>query len=505
MTGTSPYILEAVNISKRFGAMQALSQVNLKLHQGSFHALLGENGAGKSTLVKCIMGYYQADEGDVLFGDRQQAITNPHDALLLGIGMVYQHFTLIPNMTVAENIILSRPKLPLIIHWQHELAQLRERMQTMPFQISLDAPITSLSAGEKQKVEIIKQLLLNTRVLILDEPTSVLTPTEADEVLGKIHSLTRTQNLSVLIITHKFREVMNFADEVTVLRKGKHAGSASVKEVTPAKLAEMMVGREVISTPLERETVAEQTELLRITDLRVDDDAGVPALQGLSLQVNRGEIVGIAGVSGNGQRELVQVLAGQRIPASGAITVQNELYTAARAQMRRHHFHCLPEEPLRNACVAGMSVAENLALRLFDQPPFARHKWFINRASIRQRAKELIERFSIKTPGPNNPVGNLSGGNVQRTVLARELADDVKVLVVANPCFGLDFGAVADIHQQIMAARNKGAAVLLISEDLDEILELSDRLLVISNGKLVYQTTPPQAELSTIGKYMAGH
>jgi general nucleoside transport system ATP-binding protein len=505
MTFTSPYILEAVNISKRFGELQALSNVTLKLRAGSFHALLGENGAGKSTLVKCIMGYYQPDEGDVLFGDRQQAITNPHDALLLGIGMVYQHFTLIPNMSVAENIILSRPRLPAVIDWRHEMAQLRERMQSMPFQIPLEAPITALAAGEKQKVEIIKQLLLDTKVLILDEPTSVLTPTEADEVLGQIRDMTRTQGLSVLIITHKFREVMNFADEVTVLRKGNYVGSAKVSDVSPAVLGEMMVGREVVSVPLQRETTTADTTILTITDLKVNDDSGVPALAGLSVSIKAGEIVGIAGVSGNGQRELVQVLSGQREPLHGSITVHGENYTATREQMRRHKFHCLPEEPLRNACVATMSVADNLAFRRFDRPPFARHNWLLNRKAMRERAKELIERFNIKTPGPSNPIGNLSGGNVQRAVLARELADPVDVLVVANPCFGLDFGAVADIHQQIMLARNRGAAVLLISEDLDEILELSDRLMVISNGKLVYEIIPAQAELATIGKYMAGH
>jgi ABC-type uncharacterized transport system ATPase subunit len=505
MTINSPNILEAIHISKRFGELQALDDVTLKLKRGSFHALLGENGAGKSTLVKCIMGYYQPDDGEVLYGDRQQAISNPLDAMLLGIGMVYQHFTLIPNMNVAENIILSRPRLPAFINWRQEMKMLRERMQSMPFQIPLESPITALSAGEKQKVEIIKQLLLDTKVLILDEPTSVLTPAEADEVLSRIRQMTREQDLSVLIITHKFREVMNYADEVTVLRKGKYAGAAKVSEATPASLAEMMVGREVVNEPLQRTPQREHPLVLRMSELKVDDDSGVPMLQGLSLTVSAGEIVGIAGVSGNGQRELVQVLAGQRKTQSGEIHVHEEPYHARRDQMRRHKFHCLPEEPLRNACVANMSVADNLAFRRFDRPPFARHHWLLNRKAIRENAIKLIEQFNVKTPGPANPIGNLSGGNVQRAVLARELADDVDVLVVANPCFGLDFGAVADIHRNIMAARNRGAAVLLISEDLDEILELSDRLFVISNGRLVYETTPAEAELMTIGKYMAGH
>ncbi|MEJ2392120.1 MAG: ABC transporter ATP-binding protein [Gammaproteobacteria bacterium] len=505
MTSQLANILEAININKRFGELQALDNVNLKLRAGSVHALLGENGAGKSTLVKCIMGYYQPDDGEVLFGDRQQAITNPHDALLLGIGMVYQHFTLIPNMSVAENIILSRPRLPAFINWRQEMKALRERMQSMPFQVPLEASINTLSAGEKQKVEIIKQLLLNTKVLILDEPTSVLTPAEADEVLGQVHKMTREQGLSVLIITHKFREVMSFADEVTVLRKGKFAGAARVSDVTPAALAEMMVGREVISEPVRRSKQAEHKPVLQMQDLQVEDDSGVLMLQGLGLTVNSGEIVGVAGVSGNGQRELVQVLSGQRQLLGGKIVVDNEAYSARRKQMHRHKFHCLPEEPLRNACVAGMSVADNMAFRRFDRPPFARHGWLLNRKAMRSTALDLIKRFNVKTPGPGNAIGNLSGGNVQRAVLARELADDVNVLVVANPCFGLDFGAVADIHRNIMAARNRGSAVLLISEDLDEILELSDRVFVISNGRLVYETTPAKADLMTIGKYMAGH
>lgn len=506
MTQNSPYILEAINISKRFGELQALDNVTLKLRTGSFHALLGENGAGKSTLVKCIMGYYHPDQGEVLFGDRQRSINNPHEALLLGIGMVYQHFTLIPNMTVAENIIMSRPTLPAVIDWKKELKELQRRMDTMPFQIPINAPINSLSAGEKQKVEIIKQLLLNTKILILDEPTSVLTPTEADEVLGKIKEMTNSLDLSVLIITHKFREVMNFADEVTVLRKGKYVGSALTEDVTPASLAEMMVGSDVSTTPVERTvTSGDHEPVLKINNLQVNDDSGVLALNKLSVSVSPGEIVGIAGVSGNGQRELVQSLAGQREAIDGFVSVNDEIYTATRKQMRRFKLHCLPEEPLRNACVANLSVAENLAFRRFDQPPFSWHGWLLNRSAIKKHATSLINRFSIKTPTPDNPVGNLSGGNVQRTVLARELAEDVDVLIVANPCFGLDFNAVNDIHQQIISTRNRGAAVLLLSEDLDEILELSDRLFVISEGELVYETTPSEAELTTIGKYMAGH
>ena len=505
MSSTPSYALEAINVSKRFGELKALDNVSLKLTAGSFHALLGENGAGKSTLVKCIMGYYQPDAGQVLLGDREREINNPQQAMRLGIGMVYQHFTLIPNLTVAENLVLSRPELPAIIDWRSERAALEQRLKDLPFRINLDAPVNQLAAGEKQKVEIIKQLVRDVRVLILDEPTSVLTPTEADEVLGQIQNMTRTQGLSVLIITHKFREVMNFADEVTVLRKGRYAGAVAVKDANPTLLANMMVGREVMTEPLTRRAQATGKPVLEIVDLCVQDDNATPAVNGLQLQVRAGEIVGVAGVSGNGQRQLIQTLAGQRPAASGTIKVNGERYRGRRGEIYRQRVHCLPEEPLRSACVPGMSVAENMALRRFDREPYTRGHVWLDRGVMRRTAKTWIERFNVRTPGPDAAIGQLSGGNVQRAVLARELSDEVSLLVVANPCFGLDFGAVSFIHQQIMSARNRGAAVLLVSEDLDEILEMSDRMVVMSGGRLVYETTPAQADIALVGQHMAGH
>lgn len=505
MSLSAQYALEALGISKRFGALTALDNVSLRLRAGSFHALLGENGAGKSTLVKCIMGYHSPDAGELLVYGRQQAIANPREAHRLGLGMVYQHFTLIPNMTVLENLVLAQPLLPVTLDWRAERLRFKDRMGRLPFQLPLDAPVQRLAAGEKQKLEIIKQLLCDSRILILDEPTSVLTPTEADEVLGELRTLTRKGNLSVLIITHKLREVMAYADEVTVLRRGRCVGSAPVSTVDAHKLAEMMVGAEFVARPLQRQSVPEGEVRLQIRDLRVQDDSQISAVQCLSLNVHAGEIVGIAGVSGNGQRELVEALGGQRTPQGGEIRVHGEDYRAHRAQMRRHGFHCLPEEPLRNACVAGMTVAENLAFRCFDRPPLSTHRWLLRRRALMLHARELIQSYRIRTRGPEALIGELSGGNVQRTVLARELAEEVKVLVVANPCFGLDLVAAAEVHQRLMETRNRGAAVLLVSEDLDEILELSDRLVVMSGGRLVYETTPAHADITTIGRYMAGH
>lgn len=505
MTTSSLYQMEAIGISKSFGPLTALDNVTLRLKRGSFHALLGENGAGKSTLVKCIMGYYPPDAGELVIGDRQQRIASPHEAHQLGIGMVYQHFTLIPNMTVAENIVLARPALPRVVNWRIERRALEEALSTMPFRVSLDAPVHMLAAGEKQKVEIVKQLMLNPKVLILDEPTSVLTPNEADEVLGQIQRMTRERDLSVLMITHKFREVTAFADEVTVLRRGRWVGNRKVSETHPTDLAELMVGSAFHTEPLQRETRSEGPAALELRGLEACDDHGALAVRGASLTVRAGEILGIAGVSGNGQRQLIEVLAGQRACTGGEVRAHGVRYRATRGEMRQYGFHCLPEEPLHSACAPHLSVAKNLALRRFERPPFAKMGWLLQRRALRESATNLIARYGVRTRGPDQAIGELSGGNIQRSVLARELAEDVRILVVANPCFGLDFGAVEEIRRRLMAARNRGAAILLVSEDLDEILELSDRMLVMSNGALVYEATPATADRTQIGRHMGGH
>ena len=501
----APIALEAIAMSKRFGSLVALDNVSLRLRQGSFHALLGENGAGKSTLVKCIMGYYRPDDGDLIVNNREQTITNPRDAHALGIGMVYQHFTLVPNMTVAENLALARTDLPAIINWDHERRELARLLADMPFAVDLNAVAHTLAAGEKQKVEILKQLYLKQHILILDEPTSVLTPGEADEVLGLLQRMTRQDGLTVLMITHKFREVEAFADEVTVLRRGRLAGGGEVKALSTAEMAEMMIGSRDITSSTERGKMEIGDQRLAINGLRAANDMGVPALHDVSLTLHAGEIAGIAGVSGNGQRELVEILAGQRQPDDGGIHINGEPYHATRAEMIRHKVFCLPEEPLHNACVARMSVAENLAFRSFDRTPYAKAGWWLRHGPIRRAARQLIERYGIRTPSPDAQVGALSGGNVQRAVLARELGGEVDVLIAANPCFGLDFAAVAEIRSQIMAARNRGVAVLLVSEDLDELLELADRILVMCNGRIVHETDVQTADLATIGQHMAGH
>jgi general nucleoside transport system ATP-binding protein len=496
--------VDAIAMTMRFGDFLALDNVELKVRPGTFHALLGENGAGKSTLVKCIMGYYHATQGDVLVAGREQIIANPKQAHALGLGMVYQHFTLVPAMTVAENLVLARDDVPVVVDSGKEKKELEAFLSRMPFRVPLDAKVSDISAGERQKCEILKQLYLKRRFLILDEPTSVLTPGEADEVLGMLRAMVVKGELTILMITHKFREVMAFADEVTILRRGKLAGKGKVAELSPDDMARTMIGAEELTIQPARtgEAGGARLELEKLVAL---DDAGAIAVNNVSLTVRSGEIVGIAGVSGNGQRQLVEVLAGQREAESGGIRVAGDAYHAAREEMRRHKMSLLPEEPLKNACVGGMSVADNIAFREFDRAPFASGGWWLNKSAFREDAKEKIARYKIKTRTPETPIAALSGGNVQRAVLARELGGDVEVLIAANPCFGLDFAAVAQIHAEIMAARNRGAAVLLVSEDLDELLELSDRLVVMFHGQFIYEARASEADLTEIGRHMAGH
>ncbi|WP_374600774.1 ABC transporter ATP-binding protein [Niveibacterium sp.] len=502
--------VEVLNLTKRFGDFVALDDVSIHVAAGSFHALLGENGAGKSTLVKCLIGYQPADSGSVSVDRRERSIGSPREAAALGIGMVFQHFTLAPNLSVAENLLLAQPRLPALLDWKRERAALDAMLAEMPFRVPLDALAGELAAGEKQKVEIIKQLYLKRRFIILDEPTSVLTPGEADELLGYLQTRTQAGKLTVLMITHKFREVMRFADAVTVLRRGRRVAGAKVSETDPQRLAVAMMGAD--DAPAEAATQAEVrdlggAEVLQVSGLTVIGDRGVPAVDKATFSVRAGEIVGVAGVSGNGQRELVEALLGQRRILGGTVSIDGKPYRQRRHEMQTLGVRSLPEEPLRNACVGEMSVADNMALRSFDKAPLARGPWLRPKA-LAEQARSMIEHFGVRTPGPGAPIASLSGGNVQRAVLARELSEGtqgpVRVLIVANPVFGLDFRAVAAIHARLRAARDAGCAVLLVSEDLDELLELSDRLLVMHAGQIGYECPRAGADVATLGRYMAG-
>ena len=525
--------VEMLGFSKRFGALQALDDVSMTVEAGSFHALLGENGAGKSTLVKALIGFYSADTGQVLVDGREQAVHSPRDAAALGIGMIFQHFTVVPGMSVAENLALAQRELKPVIDWKAERGRLSEFMASAPFPLKLDARVADLAAGEKQKLEILKALYARRRFLVLDEPTSVLTPQEADEVLGQMRALCQAKQLTVLIITHKFREVFGFCDEVTVLRRGRRTGGTQVAQTTRDELAGWMMGvstedvsatsaaataqavgaaasgqaaalAEALGQPAAAQpAVPRGTPRLSIGQLQVAGVEGRLAIDGLSMNVMPGEIVGVAGVSGNGQRELVAALTGALPIAGGQVWVDGQPYRPTRRMMRELGVRSLPEEPLHNACVGKLAVADNLALRSFDRTPLARGLW-LSRSTMRAQALVKIAAFKVKTPGPDALIETLSGGNVQRAVLARELDGNPRLLIVANPCFGLDFQASAEIHARLRAARDAGAGVLLVSEDLDEILSLASRMVVLSHGHVGLECPTANADIGAIGKAMAG-
>jgi ABC-type uncharacterized transport system ATPase subunit len=512
---TGALTLETIDLTKRFGSFVAMDSVSMTVAAGSVHALLGENGAGKSTLVKCVAGSQRPEGGSILIDGREHDIATPVVARALGIGMVYQHFTLAPGMNVAENLLLAGGRTPALIDWKKERGALQEFLKTTPFKLDLDATPAGLAAGEKQKLELLKQLYLKPRLLILDEPTSVLTPQEADEVLAYVRAVARRGECTVLMITHKFREVMAYADEVTVLRRGKRvhgmrvAGSTTEQlgnELASAMIGESAAGASALiaegSAAPRTATAADASIALQVDGLSAMGDRGTLAVQGLSLKVRKGEILGIAGVSGNGQRELVEALVGQRPRVAGTVRVVGESYSAKRSENRVLQLRALPEEPLRNACVGELSVAQNMALRDFDEAPLKRG--WLRFDAWRERARSWITEYGVKTRGENAPIASLSGGNVQRAVLARELAGDIKVLIAANPVFGLDFAAVAEIHARILQVRAKGGAVLLISEDLDELLELSDRIAVMSEGRIVFETPASGADRRLIGAHMGG-
>nr|WP_246454172.1 ABC transporter ATP-binding protein [Rhizobium soli] len=493
-------------MTMRFGAFTALDDVSISVPAGSFHALLGENGAGKSTLVKCIMGFYHATSGSLSVDGREVAIASPRDAATYRLGMVYQHFTLVSSLTGAENLVISRAEVPAVINWVKERRELAEFMERMPFKIPLDRPVSELAAGEKQKLEIVKQLYLGRSFLILDEPTSVLTPAEADEMLGLVRGMTESGGLTVLMISHKFHEITKFADDVSILRRGKLVGTGKVGDLSTADMAAMMIGNVKLAELDSRAPVSEAAEtVLRLSSVRAPDRSGLKTIEIDDLSVYEGEIVGIAGISGNGQKEFAEILSGQRPLRAGSIEVNGSAYGATRAETRANNVRFIPEEPLQNACAPRMTVSENLSFRTFDLKADGRDALWLSKAGMKQRATALISDFKVKTASSSSPIAALSGGNVQRAVLARELTGEVDLLIVSNPCFGLDFSAVAEIRARIMKARNAGTAVLLLSEDLDELLEMSDRIIVISEGRLVYETPARGADIGVIGAHMAGH
>jgi simple sugar transport system ATP-binding protein len=472
-------------ITKRFPGIVANDHVDFDLRRGEVHALLGENGAGKSTLMNVLYGLYKPDEGEIAVSGRPVNFTSPKDAIAAGIGMVHQHFMLIPVMTVAENIVLATEPTRTGVLLDEGAAEKRvaELARTFKFSIDPHARVQNISVGQEQRVEILKALYRRADVLILDEPTAVLTPQEALELFEILRTLVR-EGMAVIFISHKLNEVLEIADRITVLRRGKKIDTVPREGATEDRLARMMVGREVLLR-VEKPQASPGDVLLEVEDLHVNDDRDLPAVKGVSLNVRAGEIVGVAGVDGNGQSELIEAITGLRKHVSGRIKVggQEITHATARAMLDAGVGH-IPEDRQRRGLVLEFTIAENIALHDYNRPPESKWGWLFPRVLI-DLARRLIKEFDIRGGGPPTPAGALSGGNQQKVVAAREVNRDPKVLIAAQPTRGLDVGAIEFLHRRLVEERDEGRGILLVSLELDEVLSLSDRILVIYEGEIV--------------------
>ncbi len=497
-------VLELRGITKRFPGVLANDHIDLDLEQGEIHALLGENGAGKTTLMNILYGLYQPDEGEIYVRGQRVEIHSPSDAIRAGIGMVHQHFMLVPVFTVTENVMLGEEATRLggILDQGRAAERIRSISEQFGLQVDPEAYVKDLPVGVQQRVEIIKLLYREADILILDEPTAVLTPQEAEELFKIMRSLA-SQGKSIIFITHKLREVMEVADRITVIRAGRVVGTTTPARADRKKLAEMMVGREV-QLEVERTPAHEGQVVLEVEDLLVLDDRNQVAVDGVSFVVHAGEVFGIAGVQGNGQTELVEAVTGLRQIAEGRVKVlgQDVTNSSPRRIVELGVAH-VPEDRQQDGLVLSFPVADNLALMTYYQPPFARGA-VLQGDQILGNAQKLIEEFDIRTPSPLTPVGSLSGGNQQKVIVAREFSRPIRLLVAAQPTRGLDVGSIEYIHQRILEKRDQGCAILLVSSELDEILELSDRIGVMYRGKLVAVVPAEQATKENIGLLMAG-
>jgi simple sugar transport system ATP-binding protein len=495
--------LEMRGIVKRFPGVLANDHVDFDVQAGEVHALLGENGAGKSTLMRILYGLYRPNEGQILLNGQPVEIHSPSDAIRLGIGMIHQHFMLVPSLTVAENVALGLPSSRGLVT---DLQRVSERIQGLAklygLQVDPLAYIWQLSVGQQQRVEIIKALYRGAALLILDEPTAVLTPQEVDELFVTLQQMTRDGH-ALIFISHKLREVVSISQRVTVLRDGRMVGSLPTSQTTRQSLAQMMVGREVGVLP-ERAATRPGEALLTLEDIWAQSDREMPALRGVSLHVRAGEILGLAGVSGNGQRELAEVITGLRPATRGKVRLGAEqIGGRSPGEIMSLGLSYIPEERMRDGMIREFSVAENAILREHHRKPFAQAGFFQFRA-ITQYASGLVKNFNVKTPSLETPVKNLSGGNIQKLILARELSRQPRVVVASQPTRGLDIGATEYVHQRLMQQRSEGSATLLISEDLDEILALADRIAVIYEGQIVGEVPRAQATPEQLGLMMAG-
>jgi general nucleoside transport system ATP-binding protein len=499
-----PPILELKNITKRFPGVLANDQISLTLKEGEIHALLGENGAGKTTLMNILYGLYTQDEGEVIIRGREVNIQSPSDAITLGIGMVHQHFMLIPVFTVTENVMLGQESLKFLDILDRSSAAAKVKHISEQYKLKVDPHdfVKDLPVGVQQRVEIIKLLYREAEILIMDEPTAVLTPQEADELFNIMRSLAE-RGKSIIFITHKLREVLEIADRITVIRRGQVVGTAAPQEADRETLAEMMVGREV-SLEVDKEHAEPGDVVLSVEDLFVLDERNQVAVDNVSFQVRSGEILGIAGVQGNGQTELVEALTGLRDKQDGrVILLDQDIAHSNPRQVTEMGVAHIPEDRQRDGLVLTFPVADNLVLNTFYKPPFSR-RIVLQHEVILKSASQLVEEFDIRTPSVVTTVGSLSGGNQQKVIVAREFSRPIKLLVASQPTRGLDVGSVEYIHRRIVEKRDEGCAVLLVSSELDEIMELSDRIAVMYRGKIIDILSEKEATKEGIGLLMAG-
>jgi ABC-type uncharacterized transport system ATPase subunit len=499
----TPFAVEMRGIVKRFPGVLANDHVDFDLREGEVHALLGENGAGKSTLMNVLAGLYRAEEGEIFIQGERGNFNSPRDAIAHGMGMVHQHFMLVPTQTVTENILLGLDAPRFLLR----LSELDKKVLALQEQYGLKvdpkAKIWQLSVGEQQRVEILKMLYRGARVLIMDEPTAVLTPQEVRELFITLRSMTQRGH-SIIFISHKLDEVLAIAQRVTVLQHGRvTAAGASTQGVTKSELARLMVGREVVFT-LDKEPAAPGPVALSIEGVTAENDRGLPALRDLSLEVHTGEIVGVAAVAGNGQTELAQVITGMR-PCSGGRVIANDEVISNSPPRRaiERGVSYVPEDRAGVGSSPTLSVADNLIMKSYRQAPVAAG-WVLNRPIIRQTAERLKREYDIVAPSVDTEARLLSGGNLQKMILAREMSRSPKIMVAAQPTRGLDVGAIEAVHGLLLQEREQGAAILLISEELDEIMSLSDRIVVMYEGQIMGELSAAEADLEQIGLMMAG-
>ncbi len=492
------------DIVKKFGDFVANDHINLTVRKGEVHAILGENGAGKSTLMNVLYGLYKPTSGTICVFDKEVSIENPKHAIELGIGMVHQHFMLVQPFTVTENIILGlEPRKGMVVDMKAARKRVIELSEKYGMQVDPDAKIEDISVGMQQRVEILKVLYRGADILILDEPTASLTPQEIEELIEIINHLTE-DGKSVILITHKLKEIKAAADQCTIIRQGKYIDTVKVEEVDENQLAAMMVGRD-IQFVVDKKPLKPQEVVIDIKELHAKDYRGVEILKGLNLQVKRGEIVGLAGVDGNGQTELVEILTGLKKAEAGKVTMNGaDVYNVSPKTAFDQGISSIPADRHKHGLVLDYSVADNLILQKFNESPFSK-KGILKRDPINEHAKKLVEKFDIRSAEEGSkPVGQLSGGNQQKVIIAREVTNDKDLLIAVNPTRGLDVGAIEFVHKYIVEQRNKNKAVLLVSFELDEIMSLSDRIEVIFDGKIVGGVEGKDADEKTLGFMMAG-